>query len=755
MADGRHSPEKKEKRKKKSFSIMRFLGASLLLCVAVFLAVAAVTTALYVKRISADLPSLEQMARQRPNLATEIYDRQNRLIAKLFLENRTWVSLEQISPWMQKATLAAEDGTFYSHGGVDLSSIARAFWINLTYGKTRQGASTITQQLARNLFLSRERTIERKAKEAILAVRLERLYTKDQILEMYLNTIYFGHGTWGIAAASQAYFAKKPHQLSVAEASLLAGLVAAPELYSPYRSMERAKARQGYVLRRLADLGQLDKEQAQTALASPLTLQKGTVSTAPLNKAPYFVAHILFSHLLPTYGMETVYQEGLQIYTTIDLPLQEAAQEAVRSLKSEGALVALAPGTGEVLALVGGKDFEVSKFNRAIQAFRQPGSAFKPFVYAAALQEGLRPVDHVLDAPLVYENGWEPQNYSEKFEGEITLLEALTQSYNVSTVRVAESIGISKVISMARNLGISSPHLPHDLSLALGSGSVTPLELAQAYCPFANGGYRVTPYFIREIRRHDGEILEQQGPQLSQAISPALAAQMQGMLLNVVRSGTGRSVAIPQMDVFGKTGTTNDWSDAWFVGAVPGVVAVVYAGNDDHKPLGNRATGSRIAAPAWKAFMSKTVAEFHPTPSFYLGDADVELVRVCKATGYLASSSCPATVEVLMERGKGPTSVCPFHGGDWYASQMDPQAPRLLLVRDDTLMLAQYGLGRHGAVAQQTPEMAPFPSYAPAAPAAPARPPKKEERPYQVDPSPAKTLEDRYQELLKQYGLSN
>ena len=754
MADDRQGPgagKKEKKATKRTFSLFRLFGALIVLTLAVGLAVAAVSSALYVQRISADLPSLEQMARQRPNLATEIYDRQNRLIARLFLENRTWVGLEQISPWMQKATVAAEDGTFYDHRGIDFSSILRAFWVNVTHGRTRQGASTITQQLARNLFLSQERTIERKAKEAILALRLERLYTKDQILEMYLNTIYFGHGTWGIAAASQTYFAKKPHQLSVAESTLLAGLIAAPESYSPYRAMERARARQGYVIRRLVDLGMLDGEEAQAALAASLTLQKGKESQATLNKAPYFISHILFNHLLPTYGKEMVYQEGLRVYTTIDLELQKAAQEALRTLKSDGALVALAPGTGEVLSLVGGKDFEVSKFNRAIQAYRQPGSAFKPFVYAAALQEGLRPVDHVLDAPLIYENGWEPKNYSEEFKGEITLLETLTHSYNVSTIRVAESIGIGKVIAMARNLGITSPHLPHDLSLSLGSGSVTPLELAQAYCPFANGGFRVTPYFIREIRSHDGEVLEQQGPQMSQAISPELAAEMQGMLKNVVRAGTGRSVAIKGMEVFGKTGTTNEWSDAWFVGSVPGVVAVVYAGHDDHKPLGNRATGSSVAAPVWKAFMEKTLAELRPPSTFFLGDAQVEQVVLCKETGYLASPSCPG-VEVLMERDKIPSSTCPFHGGDWYTAQMDPLAPRLILVRDDELLLAQYGLGRTATVAQEAPEPSAFRPPTPPTPAPP--PPKINGQPYKSDPSPAQTIEDRYQELLQQYGLN-
>ncbi|MBL3593830.1 MAG: PBP1A family penicillin-binding protein [Synergistaceae bacterium] len=754
MADDRQGPragKKEKKATKRTFSLFGLFGAFIVLTLAVGLAVAAVSSALYVRRLAADLPSLEQMARQRPNLATEIYDRQNRLIARLFLENRTWVGLEQISPWMQKATVAAEDGTFYDHRGIDFSSILRAFWVNVTHGRTRQGASTITQQLARNLFLSQERTIERKAKEAILALRLERLYTKNQILEMYLNTIYFGHGTWGIAAASQTYFAKKPHQLSVAESTLLAGLIAAPELYSPYRSMERARARQGYVIRRLVDLGMLDGEEAQAALAASLTLQKGKESQATLNKAPYFISHILFNHLLPTYGKEMVYQEGLRVYTTIDLELQKAAQEALRTLKSDGALVALAPGTGEVLSLVGGKDFEVSKFNRAIQAYRQPGSAFKPFVYAAALQEGLRPVDHVLDAPLIYENGWEPKNYSEEFKGEITLLEALTHSYNVSTIRVAESIGIGKVIAMARNLGITSPHLPHDLSLSLGSGSVTPLELAQAYCPFANGGFRVTPYFIREIRSHDGEILEQQGPQMSQAISSELAAEMQGMLKNVVRAGTGRSVAIKGMEVFGKTGTTNEWSDAWFVGGVPGVVAVVYAGHDDHKPLGNRATGSSVAAPVWKAFMEKALVELRPPSTFFLGDAQVEQVVLCKETGYLASPSCPG-VEVLMERDKIPSSICPFHGGDWYTAQMDPLAPRLILVRDDELLLAQYGLGRVATVAQEAPEPSAFQPPTPPTPAPP--PPSGGGQPYKSDPSPAQTIEDRYQELLQQYGLN-
>lgn len=757
------SPDKGNKGGAKKTSFLRgflYLFFSLL---AIAIAVVTVAGTVYITKISKDLPTLEDMADQHPSLATEVYDRNNRLIARLFMENRTWVPLDAISPAMIQATLAAEDGTFYNHGGLNFTAIMRALWVDLAHKEARQGGSTITQQLARNLFLSHEKSIERKAKEAILALRLEKLYSKDEILEMYLNIIYFGHGAWGINAASQNYFGKKPAQLSVKEASVIAGLIAAPEYYTPYRSVERAKTRQIYVIRRMEEMGWLTPQEANEALRTfPKLIKKKSQSLRQVNKAPYFISYILFQHLLPTYGKDQVYRGGLKIYTTLDLDLQEKARESVNELKSEGALVALDPTTGQILSMVGGKDFEKSKFNRAFQAYRQPGSAFKPFVYAAAIQQGLRPVDHILDAPLVFENGWEPGNYGKEFHGEITLLNALSHSYNVSTVRLAQHVGIGDIIGVARAMGITSPHLPHDLSLSLGSASVTPLELAGAYCAFANGGMRVEPYSIREIRSRTGEILEQSGPKLGRALEPEVALTVRGMLQEVMRSGTGRYRKIKGYESFGKTGTTNEWSDAWFIGGIPGLVTVVYAGNDDHAPLGNKATGSRIAGPVWNHFMTAATSILTPRTFFsYPADADMETVTICRDTGFLATAGCPS-VDVVLQRGKAPLEPCPLHGGTtWEIADSDPNAPQLILVDGDDLLLQEYALlakgsptpGEDGS-SDFTPFVIPSRKSTGSASESPV-PANPGQSVYEKDPSPVKDVESRYQDLLKQYGLTD
>lgn len=761
--DDKKPSNKGKKGGKKGTSPLKGLLYLSLSLLAIAFALVAVTGTVYISKISKDLPTLEDMADQHPSLATEVYDRHNRLIAQLFMENRTWVSLDAISPAMIQATLAAEDGTFYDHGGLNFTAIMRALWVDLAHKAARQGGSTITQQLARNLFLSHEKSIERKAKEAILALRLEKLYSKDEILEMYLNMIYFGHGTWGINAASQNYFGKKPAQLSVKEAAVIAGLIAAPEKYSPYRSLERAKTRQAYVIRRMVEMGWLTPPEADEALDNfPTLIRKKSQSTRQINKAPYFVSYILFQHLLPTYGKDMVYRGGLKIYTTLDLDLQEKARESINKLKSEGALVALDPTTGQIITMIGGKDFEKTKFNRAFQAYRQPGSAFKPFVYATAIQQGLRPIDHVLDAPLVFENGWEPGNYGEEFHGEITLLNALSHSYNVSTVRLAQHVGVGNIIAVARAMGITSPHLPHDLSLSLGSASVTPLELAGAYCSIANGGMRVEPYSIREIRSRTGEILEQSGPKLGKALKPEVALTVRGMLQEVMKSGTGRYRKIKGYESFGKTGTTNEWSDAWFIGGIPGLVSVVYAGNDDHTPLGDKATGSRIAGPIWSDFMTAAASILKPRRIFsFPADADVETVAVCRDTGFLATSGCPS-LDVVLERGKAPFEPCPYHGGtSWGTAEADPNAPQLILVDGDELLLQEYALLARGSSTSGRKDTGGFgtlviPSLkSPGTAATSPVPENPEQSIYEKDPSPVKDMETRYQDLLKQYGLTD
>ncbi len=671
---------------------------------------------------------------------------------------------------MVKSTLAAEDSSFYQHSGIRLSAIIRALLVDVTHRGARQGGSTITQQLARNLFLSQEKTIERKAKEIILAVRVEQLFSKDKILEMYLNTIYFGHGAWGVETASRTYFGKDAKDLSLPEASMLAGLIAAPERYSPLNNMGNAKVRQGYVLDRLVSLGWINEETKQTAFKEEVTLKHVPNKVTEYNKAPYFIAHLLFNYLLPKYGADLVYSGGMEIHTTLDLDLQEKADIVVKKLKSQGALVAIDPFTGEILAMTGGKDFAESKFNRVTQAYRQPGSSFKPIVYAAALERGILPTDHFLDAPLSYDipgeepKTWEPGNYSKKFSGEVTVIDALNHSYNTVVVRAADIIGVNSVITTARSMGIVTPYLPRDLSVALGTASVTPIEMAVAYSTFENGGKVVSPLMIREIRSSNGEILEHHTPEIRDGISPVTSVVIRSLMMDAVRAGTGRRAAVPGWETFGKTGTTNEYSDAWFTGGIPGLVAVVYAGNDDHKPLGRNATGGVIAAPIWKEFMITAAQALHLPQAFEVPeDLPVDRVQVCRQSGFIATPNCTSVATIFMPRGTAPTSTCPLHGGDLFAGQDDPQSPKLYLLPQDERHYYDYANFPHGTSSPSIPGLESGETSSPVKiqpqqhhkAASESDVPVEPVKPYANDPSPAQTIEDRYQQLLKQYGISN
>ena len=749
-APGSTAPKKQQPRPRGCSGCLIRLFVLFLLLLAVAGAGLSVWIALYVQELSASLPSADEILQRRPNLATQVFDRHGKLLARLFQEDRIWVPFDKISPWMLKAILAAEDSSFYEHSGVRPFAILRS----LLTGDRGHGASTITQQLARNLFLSRETTMERKAKEALLAFRLEKVLTKEQILEMYLNTIYFGHGAWGIGAAARVYYNKTAEHLNLGESSMLAGIVAAPEKYSPRRAPELAANRQSYVLRRMVDEGFISPADATQVKETPLKLTKLSKSGLESSSAPYFVSHVLFKHLLPKYGTDQVYQQGLTVHTTLDLELQRFAEEAIKGLKTEGAIVALDPKTGEILAMVGGKDFKVSKFNRATQAFRQPGSSFKPFVYTAAVEQGIRPVDRVLDAPLAYGNGWSPQNFDGKFHGEMTLLNAIINSYNTAAVRLAELVGPDKVVDVVRRMGLTTPFVTADLSVALGSASVTPLDLVTAYAPFANGGFRVTQFAVREVRDSKGEVLEQNGASLTPALAPEVAATVRSMLQDAVLAGTGSRARVKGWETFGKTGTANDFRDAWFVGGVPNLVVVVYAGNDDHSPIGKGKTntGGVLAAPAWNTFVTKAVSQLTLPQTFSDQEsAHVQEVRICKLSGYRASKSC-SSLAVLLPSDLVPTAVCPLHGGDLLEAENDPQAPRLYLAGADEALVAQYALGAPAGTAPVT-------ASAPASETRPLDPmfvpALSTQNAYEKDPSPANQIEERYQDLLKQYGLSN
>ena len=759
-------PQKPKRRK--HVSIMKIMLMTLLLVVMLATGALSAGVAWYVVKLSEDLPSMVELANPKSSLPSIMYDRNGEVIARLFIENRTPLELHEMSPNIIRAVLAAEDSAFYQHGGIRLGSIMRALWTDIVEGGKIQGASTITQQLARNLFLTHEKSITRKAKEIIIAMRLEKLFPKDKILELYLNTINFGRGAWGVETAAHTYFDKSAKDLDLAQSAILAGLIANPGRYNPQSSISNAKARQNYVLGRMETLGWITPQQRQDAYNEELEFRSRSNRIEEYNRAPYFVSHLLFNDLLPKYGKDEVYSGGMQIYTTLDINLQDKAREAIQGLNKNvmGALVCLESETGEVLALVGGKDFKESKFNRATQAVRQPGSSFKPIVYAAAMEEDVMPSDHFLDAPITFKQkggkgkGWSPHNSGGGYSGEVTLQRALTSSYNTVAVRVAAYIGTDSIVKMARNMGIETKYLPNDLSIALGSASLTPLEMAVAFNCFNNGGKRIIPAMIREIKDRDGNVIEHRETAVSQAMRPETAYAIRSMLQDAVRAGTGKPAAIPNINTFGKTGTSNDFIDAWFCGGVPGLTTVVYVGRDDHKTMGKRAFGGTMAAPVWKKFMTfatkeqNTPANFEAPPSW----VEVDKVSICRNTGYLARPGCPS-VPLYFPKGRSPTASCPVHGGSYKAADNDPRGPRLFLVeQDDTYLARRYDRDDDNSSGNKrssshNEDSTPSPSQQVSAPSSRAAVPKPStSAPKRQEPQLSE-VEQRYRQLLKQYGL--
>ena len=755
-------PQNKPK-KKKHLSVLKILFMTFLLVILLATGAVSAGVAWYVVKLSEDLPSMLELANPKSSLPSIMYDRNGEVIARLFIENRTPLELHEVSSWLVRSVLAAEDSAFYQHGGIRIGSILRALYTDIIEKGKVQGASTITQQLARNLFLSHEKSITRKAKEIIIAMRLEKLFSKDKILELYLNTINFGHGAWGVETAARTYFDKSAKDLDLAQSSILAGLIANPGRYNPLSSMSNAKARQNYVLSRMETLGWITPEQRQAAYNEELEIKKKVNRIEEFNRAPYFVSHLLFNDLLPRYGKDEVYSGGLQIYTTLDVKLQDKAREAIQGLNKTvmGALVCLEADTGEVLALVGGKDFKESKFNRATQALRQPGSSFKPIVYAAAMEEDIMPSDHFLDAPITFKNqgsrgkGWSPHNSGGGYSGEVTVQRALTSSLNTVAVRVAAYIGTDTILRMARNMGIETKYLPSDLSVALGSASLSPLEMATAFNCFNNGGKRIVPLMIREIKDRDGNVIEHRETAAAQAMRPETAYAIRSMLQDTIRAGTGKPAAIPKYNIFGKTGTSNDFIDAWFVGGAPGLTTAVYVGRDDHKTMGRRAFGGTMAAPVWKKFMTFAVKEMNSEPNFAAPPSWVEVdkLSICRSSGYLARGGCQA-VPLYFPRGKSPTASCPTHGGSRSTADRDPRGPRLFLVEQDDTYLARRSYSddgeSSGGGSKKESSAVPQQVSAPVPPAAIPRPnpPAPQRREPKVD-----EVEKRYRQLLKEYGL--
>ena len=594
----------------------------------IFLAVAASSFLYYV--LLKELPSVAALKDYRPSIATRVYDDHNELIDEFFLEDRKIIKYEDVPKVVIQAFVAAEDARFFHHRGFDMQSISRAFFKNLAAGHIVQGGSTITQQVAKSLFLSSEKSYIRKIREAILAYKIDHYLTKEEILTLYLNHIYLGHGTYGIEAASQGYFGKSARYLTLSEAALLAGLPKAPSNYSPFLSMEKARQRQAYVLERMVEDRYITAQEKNQVLAVPVGLR----SIRPKEKvAPYFVEHIR-RYIQEKYGSDVLYKEGLEVYTTLNIPMQKAARDAVErglqeldaregytSGRVQGALLCMEAKTGAIRAMVGGRDFGKSEFNRATQSKRQPGSAFKPFIYTAAFDKGMTPVTKFVDAPIVYQdsagNVWNPQNFDGKFLGPTTLRYALAHSRNIITIKVLQDLGLDYAIAYAHNMGISSP-LGRNLSLALGTSVVTLQEMVRAYGVLANQGRKVTPFFIKKIVDRTGHNFEESQIKVEQVIDPRIAFLSTYVMQDVVEVGTGRRVKSIGRPVAAKTGTTDDVRDAWFIGYTPSLVTGVWVGFDQERSLGKQEVGGRAAAPIWLYFMEKAIqgtpVELFPVP---------------------------------------------------------------------------------------------------------------------------------------------
>lgn len=665
-----------------------------------------------------DLPSLDSLEDYQPSIATTLYTDQDEPFASFYEQRRIVLPLAKVPLQLRQAVLATEDSHFYEHRGLSPRAIARAMVMNVLSRRKSQGGSTITQQLARVLFLTPEKSFSRKIKEALLAVEIEKHYSKDKILELYFNQVYFGHGAYGVEAAAQTYFKKSVGDLTLAEVAMLAGLPSAPNRFSPFLEAERARRRREHVLNRMAAMKFISQDQAAAASETPFDER---LFTRTRTIAPYFVEHVRQS-LEDTYGAYTLYNSGLKVYTTLNLKMQHAAEEALigglrdldkargyrpqkerdsevtrprrgpymprtgeilsgtvirvkpKSLEVqlgqyrgeiplesmqwtkitnlagafregdpvlvqvlsvderrkvldlaleqepdlEGALVALDPRDGGIKAMIGGYDFDRSKFNRATQAKRQPGSAFKPFVYATAFDRGLTPSTIIEDSPISFHTRvggklveWSPENFDRKFHGDMTLRRALENSINVVTVKLIQRVGVDQVIKMAHQAGIESD-LRREIALALGVSEVTPLELVSAYGVFANGGVRAEPFAIRKVTDSQGRILEDHIVEPQEVIRPETAYVLTNVMKGVIERGTGARARVLKRPLAGKTGTSSEATDVWFVGFTPNLVAGVWIGYDMKRSLGSAETGGRLALPLWITFMQKALSDLPP-----------------------------------------------------------------------------------------------------------------------------------------------
>lgn len=769
--------KKRSKRKTKNiFSLL--LGITVLVGFLILITAALILAGGYMY-FKQDLPRISSLKDYNPPTVTTFYSDDNRKIAEFFQERRIVIPLSHMPDMLKNAFIAAEDDRFYQHKGINLLSILRAFIKNIEAGTIVQGGSTITQQVTKSFLLSPEKSYERKIREVILAYRIDKTFSKDDILFLYLNQIYLGHGAYGVKAAAENYFDKDVQELTLAECAILAGLPQAPTRYSPFRYPERARNRQVYVLNRMVSEGYITGAQAAEALNEPLNIKPRR--NWYLEKVPYYTEYVR-QYVEKKYGRDLLYNGGLQVYTSVNIDMQKTAEQEIdkglrdldkrqgyrgplkklakeeietfskqikekmqekpleknqivqgvvteindsknetlvkigedigiiplkrmawarkpnpeigysgNSVKKPGdvlrtgdviyvktiekqsnkntwelaleqepkvqsALLCLEAGTGHVKAMMGGRDFEQSQFNRAIQSRRQPGSAFKPVVYAAALDKGYTPASVILDTAVVYEDKeqnyvWKPKNYSHKFYGPTLFREALAYSRNLVTIKILKDIGVGYTINYAKKLGITSP-LQRDLSLALGSSGVSLLELVNAYSVFANMGYNLKPVFITKIVDRHGNILEEAEIEMEKVIEKSTAYLITSLLESVIKEGTGKSVQALNRPAAGKTGTTNDMNDAWFVGYTPQYITGTWVGFDEEASIGKGETGASAAAPIWLGFMSR-ILEDEPVRLFQVPD-DIVFARIDAETGLLPIYESKKTVFECFKEGTVP-----------------------------------------------------------------------------------------------------
>jgi len=741
--------------------------------------VAAITLAGIYLYLNRNLPKISSLKDYRPSIITSVYSDDNRKIAEFFQERRVVLPLTEVPDMLKKAFVAAEDSRFYTHKGIDILSIFRAFYKNVEAGAIVQGGSTITQQVTKSFFLSPEKSYTRKMKEAILAYRIDNKFSKDEILFLYLNQIYLGHGAYGVQAASENYYGKSANELNLAECAMLAGLPQAPSKYSPFSYPERAKQRQIYVLNRMVEEGFITNIQATEAINQTLDIKPRR--NLYIEEVPVYTEH-LRRYISNKYGDDVLYREGIKIYSAVNIEMQKMARDEIKKglyaldkrqgyrgpikhlrreefesfsterqlelekapleegrivtgvvieiddknntvivrmgkalgviriddmrwarkpdpevayyearinqvgkvlktgdviqvrvkgkifetdrwwlaleqePKAQAALLCIESETGNVKVMMGGKDFRESQFNRAVQSRRQPGSAFKPIIYAAALDKGYTPATTIIDSPIVYTDTkhdftWKPRNYKETFYGPTLFRDALAKSRNVVTIKILKDIGIDYAIDYARKLGITS-NLNRDLSIALGSSGVSLFELVGAYSVFNNLGYFVEPVFITKILDREGNLIEEANPVRKKVIEQSTAYIMTSLLESVVKHGTGRRVAALNRPVAGKTGTTNNLHDAWFVGYTPRYITGTWVGFDEESSLGKGETGSRAASPIWLGFMQRLLAD-KPVRVFQVPEG-VVFSKIDAETGLLPIPESNKTIFECFKEGTVP-----------------------------------------------------------------------------------------------------